>query len=121
MLSDHAPIMKFNIISICLYNFLADRKSILIRSRKPYNHWLDQRVEMTTLRDLTENDLDDLLRRRNDPEVNRYLTTRVKTKADAEAWFTRIKSDPRNFLKGILQDGRLVGYCIVEDVDEQNR
>lgn len=45
---------------------------------------------------------------------------RAKTKADAEAWFIRIKSNPKNLLKGVVQDESLVGYCIVEDVDEQN-
>ena len=66
-------------------------------------------------------DLDELLRWRNDLEVNRYLTNRVKTKADTEVWFTCITSDPKNLLKGIMEDDRLVGYCIVEDVDGQNR
>ena len=76
---------------------------------------------MTTLRDLTAQDLDEVVRWRNDSKVNRYLSNRVKTKSDAFEWFHRIKSDPNNLLMGIVQDDRLVGYCIVENVDPQNR
>lgn len=73
------------------------------------------------LRDLTKKDLDVLLLWRNNPDVNKFLTNRVKNKLEAQAWFNRITSSPRNLLKGILYEGRLIGYCIVEDVDEQNR
>src|SRR5215510_5022193 len=79
------------------------------------------KIETTTLRDLTEEDLDTLLQWRNDPQTNRYLSNRVKTKEESVTWFKWIKSDPKNFLKGILYDGALIGYCIVEDIDDLNR
>lgn len=72
------------------------------------------------MRDLTEVDLDTLCQWRNQPDVCRFLANRVKTPDQDRAWFERIKADPKSLLKGILADGRLVGYCIVEDVDDLN-
>ena len=74
-----------------------------------------------TFRDLTTKDLDVLLLWRNNPNINKYLANRVKVKPEAQAWFNRINGSSSNLLKGIIYDGRLIGYCIVESVDEQNR
>ncbi len=76
---------------------------------------------MITFRDLIEDDLDDVLRWRNDPQINRYLAAQSRTRADLEAGVARIKSNPLNRLLGILVDGQLIGYGIVEDVDSRNR
>jgi RimJ/RimL family protein N-acetyltransferase len=76
---------------------------------------------MVTLRDLTNMDLETVVRWRNDPEVNRYLADRIKTREETQVWFRRIKDDPRNMLKAILYDECMVGYVIVENVGEQNR
>jgi ribosomal-protein-serine acetyltransferase len=73
-----------------------------------------------TLRNLTEDDLVTLCRWRNHPEVCRFLANRVKTVEQAREWFQQITRDPRNLLKGILVDGRLAGYGIVEDIDDVN-
>ena len=74
-----------------------------------------------TLRNLLKKDLPALRRWRNDPATNRYLANRIKTKQDSEMWYRRIKSDSHNFLKGIQYNGRLIGYCVVEDIDRVNR
>jgi hypothetical protein len=58
-----------------------------------------------TLRDLIANDLDVLLRWRDNPNINKYLANRVKTKPEAESWFNRITGSPLNLLKGILYNG----------------
>jgi RimJ/RimL family protein N-acetyltransferase len=72
------------------------------------------------LRDLVEADLDTLCEWRNDPQVSRFLSNRIKTRDEVLAWFHQITGTPKNLLKGIMVDDRLVGYCIVEDVDEHN-
>ncbi len=77
--------------------------------------------QQITLRDLTTKDLDLVLIWRNNPNINKYLANRVKTNPEAQVWFNRITSSPSNLLKGILYDGRLIGYCIVESIDEQSR
>jgi RimJ/RimL family protein N-acetyltransferase len=77
--------------------------------------------KMTTLRDMTESDLVYVTKWRNDPQVNRYLTNRVKTKDEAEAWYKHVKGNPKNWLKIILYDNQPVGYAIIEDVDTTRR
>jgi hypothetical protein len=67
------------------------------------------------LRDLEESDLDKVLRWRNDPAINKYLTNQVKSENDARVWFTRSRSNPINLLKAIICDGRTVGYCMVNE------
>jgi RimJ/RimL family protein N-acetyltransferase len=76
---------------------------------------------MITHRDLSPDDLDDLVRWRNDPDVNRYLSERLMTKDEAEAWLRRLRSNSKAWLKAILYDNRLVGYGTVESIDEANR
>jgi RimJ/RimL family protein N-acetyltransferase len=77
--------------------------------------------EKITLRELTAKDLDVLLRWRNNPDINKYLANRVKTKPEAETWFNHITGSPLNLLKVIIYNGQLIGYCMVESVDAQNR
>jgi RimJ/RimL family protein N-acetyltransferase len=72
------------------------------------------------LRDLVEADLDTLCKWRNDPQVSHFLSNRVKTQDEVVGWFRRITDTPKNLLKGIMVGDRLVGYCIVEDVDGLN-
>ncbi len=76
---------------------------------------------MTTLRDMTKDDFLYIIKWRNDPQINRYLTNRVKTKGEAEAWSKRVKGNPKNWLKIILYEDEPVGYAIIEDVDESRR
>lgn len=76
---------------------------------------------MITIRDLTTTDLDLLVSWRNDPDVNRYLADRLKSRAEVEGWFNRLRSNPRIWLKAVLRDGRLIGYCTVESIDEKSR
>lgn len=76
---------------------------------------------MIDLRDLTIDDLDALVRWRNDPAVNRYLSDRLKTGEEAKAWFDKTKADPKVWLKAVTADGELVGYAAVEGIDEKNR
>lgn len=76
---------------------------------------------MISHRDLTPDDLDQLVRWRNDPDVNRYLSERLMTKEEAEAWFGRLRCNPKIWIKAILYDDRLVGYGTVESIDETNR
>jgi len=79
------------------------------------------RGNMITHRDLTLNDLDALVRWRNDPDVSRYLSDRLRTKDEAEAWFQRLRKNPHIWLKAVLYDDRLVGMASVEAIDETNR
>jgi len=72
---------------------------------------------MTTLKDMTEKDLENVTKWRNDPDINRYLTLRVRTKDEADFWFKRSKSNRKNWIKIILYDNKPVGYALVEDVD----
>ncbi len=76
---------------------------------------------MITHRDLTPDDLDKLVRWRNDPDVNRHLSDRLKTKEEAEAWFERLRNNPKIWLKAVMYHDRLVGYAGVESIDETNR
>lgn len=76
---------------------------------------------MTELRDLEKQDLDALVRWRNDPVVNRCLADRLKSIEEADAWFKRLKTQPRIWLKAIIDDGQTVGYASVESIDEKNR
>jgi UDP-4-amino-4,6-dideoxy-N-acetyl-beta-L-altrosamine N-acetyltransferase len=74
-----------------------------------------------TLRDLTTQDLDAVVRWRNDSNINEYLVNREKTLPEAYAWFNRITNSSNNLPKGIYDDNQLIGYCIVGDIDEKNR
>jgi len=76
---------------------------------------------MTKFRDLTVEDLDALVRWRNDPIVNRYLANRLKSREEAEAWFKKLKTNPKIWLKAIIDEGQTVGYAAVESIDEKNR
>jgi RimJ/RimL family protein N-acetyltransferase len=76
---------------------------------------------MISLRDLISDDLDLLVKWRNDPVVNCHLADRLKTREEAEAWFHRLRANPKTWLKAILADGAVVGYAAVESVDEKNR
>ncbi|MEW6015960.1 MAG: GNAT family protein [Candidatus Zixiibacteriota bacterium] len=77
--------------------------------------------EMITLRDLTAVDFDTIVSWRNDPQVNRYLAERLKSRTEIEAWFARLKTNPHTWLKAVLRDRRLIGYCTIESIDEKNR
>lgn len=76
---------------------------------------------MVTLRDLMYEDLATLVSWRNDPVVARHLADRLKTKDEAEAWFHRLRANPKTWLKAILVDGVLSGYAAVESVDDRNQ
>jgi len=76
---------------------------------------------MITLRDLSTEDLKLLVRWRNDPEVNRYLADRLKTAEEAEAWYNKLRANPKVWLKTVVQDNAAVGYATVESIDEKNR
>lgn len=76
---------------------------------------------MTELRDLEARDLSALVRWRNDPAVNRSLADRLRSKDEAEAWFNRLKAQPKIWLKAIIDDGQTIGYAVVESIDEKNR
>lgn len=76
---------------------------------------------MITLKPITEADLPAIVRWRNDPQVNRWISDRIKTIPDAEKWFDRIKANPDNRLDGIYEGDTLIGYSIVEGVDMINR
>lgn len=76
---------------------------------------------MVTFRNLAAEDLDILVRWRNDPAVNRYLSNRLMTREEAEAWFHRLTANPKVWLKAIIDDETIVGYAVVESIDEQNR
>lgn len=76
---------------------------------------------MTEFRNLAVEDLDALVRWRNDPLVNRYLANRLKSREEAEAWFNKLKAHPKIWLKAIIEDGRIIGYAAVESIDEKNR
>jgi RimJ/RimL family protein N-acetyltransferase len=67
--------------------------------------------------ELQAHDWDCLLRWRNNPEVNRYLTGLYRTREDIMAWYERITGDGNTLMRGIVYDGVLVGYGVVESVD----
>jgi RimJ/RimL family protein N-acetyltransferase len=67
-----------------------------------------------TFRELQEYDVDCLLRWRNNPEVNRYLTNLYRTREEITAWYRRILADGNALLCGIDCDGVLVGYGVVD-------
>jgi RimJ/RimL family protein N-acetyltransferase len=73
------------------------------------------------LHELQEHDLRHLLQWRNNPEVNRYLTSRHRTLEEIATWYKQIISDRNALLFGIYCDDALVGYCIVEGVDLASR
>ncbi|MFH1699681.1 MAG: GNAT family protein [Candidatus Zixiibacteriota bacterium] len=76
---------------------------------------------MTKFRDLMVDDLDAVVRWRNDSIVNRHLSNRLKSKEEAEAWFNKVKTHPKIWLKAVIDDGRIIGYAAVESIDEKNR
>jgi RimJ/RimL family protein N-acetyltransferase len=78
-------------------------------------------MQKTILRDLSENDLDTIVRWRNDPVVSKCLSDRLKTKNETETWYNRLKGNPRVWLKAITYDNRLIGYAVIESIDETNR
>ncbi len=61
------------------------------------------------------------MRWRNDPAVTRHLADRLKSKEEAEAWFDKLKANPKVWLKAIVDDGQTVGYAAVESINERNR
>ncbi len=73
------------------------------------------------MRELTADDLGVLATWRNDSRVNRYLSDRLKTLDELNSWFERLRSNPKVWLKAILEDGHLVGYATVESIDSKNR
>ncbi len=75
---------------------------------------------MTTLRDLTEGDLELIVAWRNSPIVNEFLSDRLKTIPDAKAWFHKVRQNPNAWLKLIMVDQAAVGYAAVESIDEKN-
>jgi ribosomal-protein-alanine N-acetyltransferase len=77
--------------------------------------------QTTNIRDLKLEDLDSLVRWRRDPAVNRYLSNRLTTIDEAEAWFHRLKANPKIWLKAILADGDVIGYAVIEAIDAKNR
>ncbi len=90
---------------------------------KPEGAFRPRVVTMTgkvRLRRLEEADLPQVCVWRNDAEVSKFLTNRVKTHDQAIAWFCRITDDPDRLLVGIEVDGQLLGYGVVEDVDKVN-
>jgi RimJ/RimL family protein N-acetyltransferase len=76
---------------------------------------------MTILRDLAIEDLDLLVRWRNDTVVNLYLSNRLKSREEAEVWFNKLKANPKIWLKAIIENSRIIGYAAVESIDEKNR
>ena len=76
---------------------------------------------MHDLRDLTTDDLEILVRWRNDPRVNRYLSPRLTQLDAAEAWLKKLRSEPKTWLKAILDNDRLIGYGSVESIHELHR
>jgi RimJ/RimL family protein N-acetyltransferase len=76
---------------------------------------------MIETRDLVQQDLDALVRWRNDPAVNRYLSDRMRTPEEAASWFEHLRTNSKVWLKAICEDGRLIGYATVESIDEKNR
>lgn len=73
------------------------------------------------IRDLTLDDLDSLVRWRRDPAVNRYLSIRLTTIDETEAWFHKVKANPKVWLKAVLAGGDVIGYAVVEAIDAKNR
>lgn len=67
-----------------------------------------------TFRQLQEHDVDCLLCWRNNPEVNRYLTTLRRTREEITAWYEKISGDGNALLRGIDCDGVLVGYGVLD-------
>lgn len=67
--------------------------------------------EYIVFRDLSTNDLKALVLWRNDPDVNKYLASRNKSKTEIEEWFKQVSNSHLDLLQGIVYDGRLIGYC----------
>ena len=76
---------------------------------------------MIEIRDLTMDDLDAIVRWRNNPTVNRHLSNRLKTREEAEKWLSSLSGNPKVWLKAILENTRIIGYAAVESIDELNR
>ncbi|MBU0985078.1 MAG: GNAT family N-acetyltransferase [candidate division Zixibacteria bacterium] len=76
---------------------------------------------MTTIRDLTEDDLDAIVRWRNDAHVNRYLSNQLRSQPEVEVWFNSVKTHPKIWLKAIIDNDQIVGYAAVESIDTINR
>ncbi len=76
---------------------------------------------MNSLRDLSIEDLELLVRWRNEPEVGRYLANRLKTIEEAKTWFEKLRGNPKVWLKAIICDDTVIGYATVESIDEKNR
>lgn len=76
---------------------------------------------MTKIRNLEIDDLTSLVRWRNDPQVNRYLSNRLLTIQDAEKWFTSLTANRMVWLKAIIHDNQLIGYGVVESINTEYR
>jgi RimJ/RimL family protein N-acetyltransferase len=76
---------------------------------------------MTKFRNLTVEDLDALVRWRNDPAVTRFLADRLKTREQAAAWFHTLKAQDKIWLKAIIEKEKVIGYGQLESIDEKNR
>jgi RimJ/RimL family protein N-acetyltransferase len=75
-----------------------------------------------TLRPLAEADADDMLRAVQDPELRRLTGThRVFTRADVVAWArSRDHAGGRYDWAVVDADGRWLGDCALNDIDEDN-
>ncbi|MEZ5358208.1 MAG: GNAT family protein [Candidatus Zixiibacteriota bacterium] len=76
---------------------------------------------MITLRDLRQDDLESVVRWRNDPDVCLHLSNRLKTIDQATAWLAHLRSVDGIWLKAVENDGKLIGYAAVESIDTSNR
>lgn len=76
---------------------------------------------MVEVRDLASEDLDALVHWRNDPAVNRFLADRLRSRDQAESWFYQLRARDKIWLKAIIDDDQLIGYAVVESIDEKNR
>jgi RimJ/RimL family protein N-acetyltransferase len=76
---------------------------------------------MLSLRDMTTDDLDIVVKWRCDPVVNQYLADRLKSRDSVHPWFTRLRLDPKIWLKIILHNDLPVGYGVIESIDEKSR
>src|SRR5712692_9270143 len=95
------------------FTFGARRLTIVAQKPAQANKWMKRQMDIA-VREFQESDLEHILRWRNNPEVDRYLTSRHRTREEIATWYKQLISDHNSLLCGIYCDGALGGYCLAE-------
>ena len=74
-----------------------------------------------TIADFPEEQLESIVRWRNDGDVNKHMRPGYRSLESVRAGWQGHSSSEANTLLAILADGDLIGYCTIEHLDRDNK